>query len=97
MLLELEPSKGIPLHEVHITATFEKWDDGIGVWIFFPTDDDLKEHTRKGATEEIESDFRNILMQLKYPFKRFPRIGFVFDSDENVQKNYEGSYFYRLR
>jgi hypothetical protein len=69
----------------------------LGVWIFFPTDDDLNQHIRSGATEAIEADFRNILKQLKYPFRRFPRVGFVFDSDENVQKNYEGSYFYRLR
>ena len=33
----------------------------------------------------------------QYLFKRFPRVGFVFDSEENVQKNYEGSHFYRLR
>ena len=97
MLLELEASKGIAIHEVHITATFEKWDDGIGVWIFFPTDDELNAYGKKGATEAIETDLRNILKQLKYPFRRFPRVNFVFDSDENVQKNYEGSYFYRLR
>ena len=97
MLLELEASKGITIHEVQFTATFEKWDDGIGVWIFFPTDADLSEHDQRGTTGEIEVDFRNILKQLRYPFRRFPRVGFVFDSDENVQKNYEGSYFYRLR
>ena len=96
-LLELEASKGISIHEVLVNATFEKWDDGIGVWIFFPSDDDLKQHAKSGAIEAIEADFRNILKQLKYPFRRFPRVGFVFDSDENVQKNYEGSYFYRLR
>jgi hypothetical protein len=97
MLLELEASKGIAIHEVQITGTFEKWDDGIGVWIFFPTDDDLREHSTSGVTGEIEQDFREILQQLKYPFRKFPRVTFVFDSDENVQKNYEGSYFYRLR
>jgi len=82
---------------VEYVATFEKWDDGMGVWIFFPTDADLKEYTESGVTQGIEADFRDILKQLKYPFRKFPRVGFVFDSDENVQKNYKGSYFYRLR
>jgi len=57
----------------------------------------FSEHDQRGTTGEIEADFRDILKQLRYPFRRFPRVGFVFDSDENVQKNYEGSYFYRLR
>ncbi len=96
-LLELESDKGISIHEVDIVASFESWDDGMGVWVFFPTDEDLKRHSGDGTTEAIERDFRNLLKELKYPFRRFPRLGFVFDSDENVQKNYEGSYFYRLR
>lgn len=32
-----------------------------------------------------------------YPERFLLQVEFVFDSDENVQKNYEGSYFYRLR
>ncbi len=97
MLLELERAKGISIHHIEFVATFEKWDDGMGVWIFFPTDADLREYSESGVTNRIEAEFRGMLKQLKYPFRKFPRVGFVFDSDENVQKNFEGSYFYRLR
>jgi len=96
-LLRFGPAAGIQIHSIHYVATFEEWDDGIGVWVFFPTDRELAEHTGSATTKTLEDEYLKVLRELNYPFHKFPRVTFVFDSDENVQRNYEGSYFYRLR
>ena len=88
---------GLRIHSVHYVATFAAWDDGIGVWMFFPTDRDLEEYTTSGVTKTLKAEYLKILHELNYPFDKFPKVVFTFDSDENVQRNYEGSYFYRLR
>jgi len=96
-LIRFAIARGIRIHSVHYVATFEAWDSGIEVWIFFQTDSDLREHKEANATKSLEAEYLRILRQLDYPFERFPDVGFHFDSDENVRQNYEGSYFDRLR
>lgn len=41
--------------------------------------------------------YLDCLRESGYPFDEFPNVAFEIDSDENVRKNYAGSYFYRLR
>jgi hypothetical protein len=96
-LIEYALAKGAPIHKVEYVATFEPWDSGIGVYIFFKTGEALRQHERSGATKELEAEYLRILRSLGYPFSTFPDVKFFFDSDENVQANYRGSYFYRLR
>ncbi|MBK7668750.1 MAG: hypothetical protein IPJ32_16295 [Sphingobacteriaceae bacterium] len=87
---------GIPIFKINYVVTWEKWDDGIGVYIFTKTNKELKELEGKGL-EEIKVEFLEGLRRNNYPFDLFPNVVFEFDTDQNVQENYEGSYFYRLR
>ena len=95
-LLAWAKEAGIPIRALEYVATFESWDDGIGVWIFYETNADLESAkvTSNGLVRE------RLLAELRaanYPFKDFPEISFEFDSHENVEANYQGNYYYRLR
>ena len=96
-MIRFADAHGIRIHSVHYVATFEAWDSGIAVWMFFQTDSELDEHRLSNATKSLEAEYIRILRRLDYPFERFPDVRFHFDSDENVRQNYEGSYLYRLR
>jgi hypothetical protein len=89
-------SKSIPVERIEYVATFEDWDTNTEVYVFFPTNADLERHKTDGAIQEIEAHYRQLLSDAHYPFDRWPVV-FLFDSHENVLKNYEGNYFYRLR
>jgi hypothetical protein len=88
---------GIPIHTIEYVATFQDWDDGIGVWVFYETERDLAERTENDGNERVKERLLAALSEVGYPFARFPNVVFEFDSHENVLRNYEGSYFYRLR
>ena len=90
-------ANGIPINRVEFVATFQDWDDGIGVWIFYDRNKDLVERNENGLSDEIKSKFMGCLERNDYPFADFPNVIYVFDSHENVQENYKGNYFYRLR
>jgi hypothetical protein len=89
-------SNGISIERVEHVATFEKWDKNTEIYIFFTTDLEMKRVRSENEFPEIENQYRQFLLNAKYPFDHWPVI-FVFDSEENVKKNYEGNYFYRLR
>jgi hypothetical protein len=97
VLMACAAERSTSIHEIDYVATFEDWDDGIAVWVFFPLDQDLRLYEGNGVVDGLRVEYLRILNDLGYPFDRFPRVTFVFDSDENVQRNFEGSYFYRLR
>jgi len=86
----------MPLARVEYVATFEKWDKKTEIYVFFFTDSGLQLLKREGKLSEIERIYRRQLLNASYPFDRWP-ITFYFDSHENVEKNYAGNYFYRLR
>ena len=96
-LLNWAEAKKIPINRVEIVASFQDWDDGIGVWVFYEHDADVTERNENGSSNEIESKLLGYLDDCEYPYGKFPNVVFVFDSHENVQKNFGGNYFYRLR
>ena len=86
----------IPLFKIDHVITWEKWDDGIGVYFFLPDVSDVKK-LKPEKTEEMKTIYLGFLKEFGYPFENFPNVTFEIDSDENVRKNYGGSYFNRLR
>lgn len=65
------------------------------VIMFFETNRQLKEYEESGMTEYIKEMFRKILDEIGYTKKFIDGVSIEFDTDENVQKNYAGSYYYR--
>jgi hypothetical protein len=96
-LIEWARERAIPLHTVEYVAAFEPWSDRLSVWVFYETDAQTKEYETNGVSKQIEARHLGLLQQLRFPFKQFPKVDFTFDSHENVERNFEGSYFYRLR
>ena len=90
-------SMGQSIYCIHNVATFESWDKGVEVYIFFQDEIKKQEAEQAGYYDQIKQFYLSSLMQLDYPFKKFPDVVFIYDSHENVVQNYEGSYFFRLR
>lgn len=95
--LEWARMRGIPVHRIEYVATFRDWDDGTGVWVFYGTDEQLARAEADGTSDRVKARILDALERFNYPFQSHPNIVFAFDSDENVQANFEGSYFLRLR
>ncbi len=92
ILVKWLKNNNIYTHTIH----FIPIDDiSLEVYVFYKKDDDIVENQKNGVTEKIKETFINIIYDIDCT--RFNEISFVFDSHENVIKNYEGSYFFRLR
>jgi hypothetical protein len=96
-LIRWAKSQDIPLFNVEFVVPFVDNDFGLFVWLFYTLNQMVEELSMIGISEKVKSEFINILFELGYPKILIQFVEFEFDSDENVQKNYEGSYFYRLR
>jgi hypothetical protein len=82
----------VRIHEIHFVPLSLL---NIGVYVFYPTDNEREEYARSGSAtvqRVIEEELDRV--------GRGPRDGaqlrFEFDSHENVQKNYRGKYYLRL-
>lgn len=71
----------------------------VAVLFFYEGEADVAAYENDGTTRQIEDAFLAALnaAKLVLPFSAMPRINFEFDSHENVVRNFEGSYFLRLR
>ena len=96
-IVEWSSTIGAPIHRIEYVATFEDFDDGIEIYIFFDTAENLRAFSKDRLTEAIEKEFKLRLRATNYDFSAFGRINVVFDTDENVRRRYGGSYFDRLR
>lgn len=88
-------------NEIEITnimgvGVFESWNNQYASFIFFPTSNDLENNQNNGNTKKIEKEYLSYLSSNNYPHSIFPVV-FIFDSHQNVEENYNGSYFSRLR
>ncbi|GAC1327689.1 MAG: hypothetical protein NVSMB28_24460 [Collimonas sp.] len=92
-------ARGIRLRNAEFVTTSEEWDDSLGVLIFYENDSDIVAYEKDGTTDMIKLKFLEELAasKLQFSFSELPEMDFVFDSHENVVKNYDGSYFLRLR
>ena len=71
--------------------------ESLEIYVFFTSNNLLLHNLQNGTTENIKTFILEKLSDLGY-FKEFSNnVMFVFDSDENVKKNYKGNYFLRLR
>ena len=87
----------IQLFKVEFVVPFVLTNKSLSVWLFFDTNDRVKEYENNGTTEKVKSQFNNFLRDINYPTDYLNEVDFFVDSDENVKANFEGSYFYRLR
>jgi hypothetical protein len=67
------------------------------VYLFLETDAEVEEARRNGNDVEAETIFRDEFGAEDLDPADIARLHFEIDSHEDVQKNFKGSYFFRLR
>jgi hypothetical protein len=88
---EAMKKRELRLADFYILKT-ETW---VAVWVFFVNEKDVQENAGTGVLGELEMDFRERLLVSKEQssFQELPPISFEFDSKENIDKNYQESYY----
>jgi hypothetical protein len=97
LMLDWTKQKEIRLHTVDCIVPFVLTDKSISVWLFYDTDKTKSDYEINGTNDIVKNQYLHLLTELNYPTDYLQEVTFFIDSDENVIKNYEGSYFYRLR
>jgi hypothetical protein len=95
--MEWAKVNNIQLFKIEFVVPFVLTDKSLSVWLFFDTNDRVKEYENNGSTKKVKQQFLQFLKNSNYPNDYLGEVDFLVDSDENVKTNYEGSYFNRLR
>ncbi len=66
----------------------------LAVVIVTPTD---AERDKLTGQEDLIPNFRAIFSRVGYPSEAIPLIAFVFESQETVDRDYGGNWFYRFK
>jgi hypothetical protein len=96
-LMAWAKGQDIPLHRMEFVVPFVDTNFGLSAWFFFETDAQLRRSGALGWPERLSARLTEVLATLGYPAPWLRKIGFYWDSHENVVRNYGGRYFYRLR
>ena len=96
-ILDWASEHKIPLHCVEFVVPFVPSDMGLTVWLFYESNSQLHSEEAIDWSRSLQTAFLSILREHDYPEECVNELQFAFDSDENVQSDYEGNYFYRLR
>lgn len=97
LILDWTMQNEIRLHWVDYVVPFVLTDKSLTVWLFYDTDKTISDYEINGTNEIVKNQYLHFLTKLGYPMDYLKEVTFYIDSEENVKKNYEGSYFYRLR
>src|SRR5262245_10238511 len=85
-----------PLHRVESIVPFVDTHFSAHVLLFLETDSQVRADS--GArVPDAQAVFMNALRDVGYPEEHIALVTFEVDSDERVQREFAGSYFYRLR
>lgn len=94
LLMDWSNNDKVNIYDIHFIPML---DFRLEVYVFYEKDEDVSQNQLSGNTDRVKELFLDSLSKLEYK-KYFPhKITFIFDSNENVVKNHEGSYFLRLR
>jgi len=79
-----------------IIGMFYDFAKAYDAYIYFKTNEELATLS-EGKKDKIKSIYLSFLNQHGYMPNEIEEIRFYFDSDENVQANYKGNYFYATK
>lgn len=97
VMLDWAKENQIRLHTIDCVVPFVLTDKSLSVWLFYETDEIKKNYENNGTNEVVKNKYLHLLTELNYPSEYLKEVTFFMESDENVKKNFEGSYLYRLR
>jgi hypothetical protein len=96
-ILRWAAANAIPLVRIEYVVPFAETDVSATVWVFYDTDLNVRRLTEDGTDADLRRELLAILGAQGYPPEWLSQVGFTADSHENVERNYDGSYFLRLR
>ena len=97
LTLEWTKTNNIKLFQIEFIVPFVLTDISLQVLLFFDTNKILDDYKADGTVELVKQQYLNNLILLDYPKNYLNEVTFEIDTDENVQKEFGGSYFARLR
>lgn len=83
-----------PLHNIYILS---QRDVDFRTYVFFKEDKDIEACRRSGVVQDLIDSVYEELERAGRGKRGEITVDFEFDSDENVDRNFEGDYFLRLR
>lgn len=89
--------EGFPLHQVEVLVPFVPTDFRAHVLFFLQTDAQVRAESDRPRMPEAQEVFLGALRDVGYPEEHLRLVTFEVDSDERVNREFEGSYFARLR
>lgn len=89
-------SKGRAVHCMHWLPAFI-WPGSVSVWVFAKSNAELDTWHNESWVDGLKERLITALIEQGLSEDIARGLEVVVDSDQNVQENYEGSYFYRLR
>jgi hypothetical protein len=94
ILMEWSKYNNAHIFTVHFVPMF---DFSLEVYVFYESDNNIAQNQMTGITDKVKQTFLKAITDMGYMKHFGDNITFIFDSNENVVKNYEGNYFLRLR
>jgi hypothetical protein len=83
------------LHQVFILYSPDN--DLFGAYLFFNNEDEQIASEQSGLTEQIQASVLDELERVGRGEKSALNVDFEIDNDDNVQREYDGDYYSRLR
>jgi hypothetical protein len=81
------------VNRVEYVAAFPNQDD-FSVWLCTQTDE---QRNRLGATNPLLADVREVLENAGFPARQLSYLATITQSQETVDRDYEGNWFYAMR
>ena len=97
-LLEWAQERLIPLAEVQFVPFFAgQGTKTLAAWLFYDNEEQVSRLGLDGTTDSMQRFFLDSLRAAGVDDAWLAGVTFVVDSKEDVDRDYEGSYFYRMR
>lgn len=96
-ILNWAERQNLLLLHVDFIIPFVSSNKDLTVFFFYDTNKTLQNYRESGELEEVSCHFLKILEEIGYPHEYFAFVNFQNDTKENVDQNFGGKYFYRLR
>lgn len=74
-------------------------ENSLVIWFFYQNETDVLKYEQCGTNKWMKDKFIEELDAAKrqFRFSVLPEATFMFDSTENIAKNYQGSYYLRMK
>jgi hypothetical protein len=96
-ILSWAHERGVPLARVEYVVPFVEDDFSLSVWLFYDRDVSVASYEADGTTKALKERYLKMLCEIGYAERWLSEVAFYLDSHEHVVRDYQGSYFYRLR